>query len=80
RTLGLGAVNLDPLESNLARVPAATLAEKLSSLGARTASVNALALDEPAVKSGGRALWGWCFASAVVLLGLELALLSWWKR
>ncbi|MEZ6193116.1 MAG: BatA domain-containing protein [Phycisphaerales bacterium] len=76
--LGTAAVNTDPRESDLRRVTADELIAALQprTPGPPTQNTNA----GQALNLRGRDLWGWLLFAAMVFLGIEMALLGYWKR
>ena len=79
QSIGAVAVNLDKRESDLRRLEAATLTEALRHQGADVAVLESD--DRHAVlDTQGRPFWGAMLAAALLVLGIELALLGYWKR
>jgi hypothetical protein len=79
RTLGVAAVNLDRRERDLRRVDAQSLKGQLSNLGV-TATIHGLDDSTAWSDSDARPFWGAVLAAALFVLGLEMALLGYWKR
>ena len=79
RALGGIGVNVDKRESDLRRVDAEVLERQLHGQGV-DAGVH-MADDRQAVlNTQGRPLWGTMLAAALLVLGIELALLGYWRR
>ncbi|MDP7348646.1 MAG: hypothetical protein QF735_10455, partial [Phycisphaeraceae bacterium] len=79
RTLATAAANLDPRESDLRRAPAEELTQQLQQHGLGV-DVHDATGDESVAHVRGRPLWGWMIVAAMVVLGIELALVAYWKR
>lgn len=79
RVVGQIGLHIDPRESDLRRLEPAHLAEQLRRVGA-SARVHEATADRPVLDLRGRPLWGWLVAVALLALGLEMALLGWWRR
>ncbi len=77
--LGRAAVDPDPRESDLRRVDAAVLAERLTRQGAEVA-VYALEADDEVLALRGKPVWGYLLLAAMGLLAVEMALLGYWRR
>lgn len=77
--LATAAVNVDPRESDLRRLNLQRLSAALNEAGART-TVREAQTDGPMLMLRGRPLWGWLLAAALAALGLEMALVAWWRR
>lgn len=76
--IGTAAVNTDPRESDLRRIMADDLIAALQphAPGSQTQNTS----TGPALDLRGRELWGWMLLTAMVLLGIEMALLGYWRR
>ncbi len=79
RVLGQVAVNVDPRESDLRRLEAGALLMRLQASG-MTARLHDAAGQDPVLNLRGLPLWGWMIAAAMLMLGVEMLLLGWWKR
>jgi len=79
RLLQVAAVNLAPQESDLKRVSAERLTDRLRGQGVQTETAAATGWD-PVLNLDGHPLWGTCFVVALCAIGVELLLLGWWKR
>ncbi len=76
--LGTTAVNLDPRESDLRRITADELIAALQPQTPGTQTQNAN--TAPGLDPRGRDLWGWLLVAAMVFMGIEMALLGYWRR
>lgn len=79
RTLATAAANLDPRESDLRRTPPADLTRLLQQHGLGVEVRDATGAESIADVRG-RPLWGWMIVAAMIVLGIELALVAYWKR
>ncbi len=81
--LGTSAINIDPRESDLSRLPKEFLQQALIAPGDET-QAHPHAESEtgltPDTSPNGRALWGWLLATALLAMGIELVLLGYPKR
>jgi hypothetical protein len=77
--LGAAAVNLDPRESDLRRVTAEQLTDRLRGQGVQTETAATTGWD-PVLNLEGRPLWGTFFVTALCAIGAELLLLGWWRK
>jgi hypothetical protein len=78
KELAVTAVNLDPRESDLRRVPADQVYEALSGAGAGVAGRAGEA--GPVLGLRGKVVWGWLVVIAMTCLGLEMGLLGYYRR
>ena len=79
QALGGAGVNVDKRESDLRRVEAEVLESQLHAQGV---DAGVLVADDrqDVLDTRGRPLWGTMFAAALLVLGIELALLGYWRR
>jgi hypothetical protein len=77
--LSVAAVNLDGREGDLRRMDEQTLRDRLEN-DRSTVQVKSSQSEGPILNVRGRPLWPWCVLAAMILVGLELALLGVWKR
>ena len=79
--LRMAPANVDPRESDLRRMPADAITTALAGEGdVRAAEVHGLAEQRAVLDLRGRPLWGYFLAAALGAIGLELALISWWRQ
>lgn len=78
-TLASFAVNIDRREGDLRRVAPERLHKQFGGGGRDFQRYEAGSWD-PILDVHGRPLWGWCFAAAMFVAGLELVCLSIWRR
>ena len=78
--IGMAAANMDPRESDLRRLDLDRLREKFLARGTRAGVAAATDGDEGALQWRGRPLWGWMLLVALAVLGLEMALVGYWRR
>ncbi|MBI1373191.1 MAG: VWA domain-containing protein [Phycisphaera sp.] len=88
--VAIGAANVDARESDLRAMPTDSINDRITGIGVRV-DVAGNAID-PGSADGrstrratgdereGRPLWPWLIAAACVLLGVEMALIGWWRR
>lgn len=79
RAVGQMVINVDPRESDLRRVDLAQLQRSFEGLGVEVAIRDANT-GRAILNLRGTPMWGWMLVIAMVLLGLESALLSFWRR
>jgi hypothetical protein len=72
------AVAVDERESDLERIDAQALADRLNGEGHVSATASAGTHDAAPLR--GQPLWGGFLAAAMIAIGLELLLLGWWRR
>ncbi len=77
--LAAAAINLDPRESDLRRLPAERLAERLRGQGIVTETSAASGADK-ILDLEGHPLWGSLLLAAACAIGIELFLLGLWRR
>jgi hypothetical protein len=73
------ALNLDPRESDLRALAAAEITEQLKTAGT-TVEVKGQSAEGDILDVRGQPLWHWFVLLAMVMIGLELALLAVWNR
>lgn len=76
--LATTAINTDPRESDLRRITADELMAALQPHANHP--YTQLTDDGPDPNPRGRDLWGWLLAAAMMFLGIEMALLGYWRR
>lgn len=79
-TLGWAAVNLDPLESDLRPMDVGVIVTQLERSGSGLAIHAGRDSTEALAAQQGRPIWGWALLVALGVMGLEMALLGWWRR
>jgi aerotolerance regulator-like protein len=79
QTVATAALNVDPRESNLERIDRESLLHCFD-MKATKPSLETAEGWEPLANLRGRPLWGWCLATTMAALGIELFLLGYWKR
>ena len=72
------AVNTDPRESDLSRITADELIAALQPRGPGPPTPNIHTGQDLDLR--GHGLWGWLLGTAMLFLGIEMALLGYWKR
>ncbi len=77
--LSFAAANVDGRESDLRRMPAETLKKQLAAVGLHV-RVDTVDHAQASVHRHATPLWGWMLAAALLVLGVEMLLVSYWRR
>ncbi|MFW6059809.1 MAG: BatA domain-containing protein [Phycisphaeraceae bacterium] len=77
--LATAAVNIDARESDLRRIDPERVRAALNETGVET-TVQGARMTDDVLAVRGQPLWGWLFVAALMMLGLEMALIAWWRR